>query len=126
MLTIPELGWHGVKQLNSFHSQSGSPSPSNSCLGSLGHFCWNSLPACPDAHISEGYAVALYHPLGDLPDKDDKVSFSSSFLAVEVESSQLIPVAEMGKPGVTDSGNKALLNLLDLVDLLLVVRRPVP
>ena len=47
-----------------------------------GQLSWDSPPPCP-AVLGEGNLVTRYQALGDFPNKDNLVSFPSSFLTIK-------------------------------------------
>ena len=60
----------------------------------------DSLPACPTIGRSEADGIALNKTLRDLPNEDDYIPLTSSFLTVHVQDAQLLPITAVFQPGV--------------------------
>ena len=119
MVSTPQHCWKEVEELATFHSQAGL----------FGHFdsCWNILigqlgrdspPACP-AVLREGDLVPRHQPLGYFPNEDYLVALPPSFLAVQPEVLQLVPIVHAAQHIVPDFVDQGLLDFFQLIDLTL-------
>ena len=100
MVTVPELGGHDVEQMDTLHSEGSFPGFSYICRVIQVQGGRDSLPACPTISRSESDGIALNKTLRDLPNEDDYISLTSSFLTIQVQGSKLLPITAVFQPGV--------------------------